>query len=470
MQRRPPAASAHLRRRLFALPWVLLAATAPAVAEPIPPYGFTGCYAARQDAVGGQVVDAENADRLFTPASVTKLVTVMAALELLGPEHRVATELRAAGAIRDRRLAGDLVLVGAGDPTWSERFSVDGPGPLERLARQLADRIVGVDGDLVLDVSRFPGRDFQPSRAVSEIAYAYGAPSGALALDDNVAWLRIAPGAEVGEPARAWWEEDAPFRLDNRTVTAPSARHERGTFDVLPAWRGEVLLLRGEYPISEPPYRLPVALHDGELRVGKAFRQALAAAGVEVTGAVRLSESRVPSGERLGGIDSPPVSAWLAEILEDSDNWLAEMLLRQIALVELGEGRAEDGIEHVTETLTERAGLAEGSLALEDGSGLSPYDLLTPRAVVELLLWGRTRPWWPAFSRSLPVPGNGTLAAWPGLPASTRAKTGTLRHTVALAGLVGDGPRTIYFACFVNHAVEERPLLRQRLARRISGW
>lgn len=467
-----------------ALAAALIAGTYPAAARASEPSGFTGCYAVRQmPADGGavtEVLDDENAERLFTPASVTKLVTVMAALELLGPGHRVVTEVQAHGPVRGRALAGDLVLVGAGDPSWSLSGSLSGSQgstqPLVALAAKLAESLDRVDGDLVLDVSRFPGRDVPPTRAISEIAYAYGAPTGALALDRNVVWLRIAPGPRVGEPSSASWESTAlwnaaaPYRIDNRTVTAPESRHERGTFDVLPSWDGEVLVLRGEYPISEPPYRLPVALHDGERKVGDAFRKALADAGVEVAGRVRLSETPVVASTRLAAYRSPPLSDGLGEILEDSDNWLAEMLLRRIALHQLGEGRTDDGAEHVVETLTDRAGLAEGALELEDGSGLSPYDLATPRAVVELLLWARTRPWWPVFQGALPGPGNGTLAAWPGLPASMRAKTGTLRHTVALAGTTGMGAQTVTFACFVNHSTEERPVLRRRLARRVAGW
>lgn len=454
----------------------LASATCPAAAHASEPGGFTGCYAVRDaqmtaEGAARQVLDGENADRRMTPASVTKLVTAMAALELLGADHRVTTEVRALGPLRGRTLMGDLVLVGAGDPTWSRQADLPDAAPvLAALAQKIATSLDRVEGDLVLDVSRFPGRDVPPTRAVSEIAYAYGAPTGALALDRNVVWLRIAPGARVGDPASASWESLAPYRIDNRTVTAPKTRHERGTFDVLPSWGGEVLVLRGEYPISEPPYRLPVALHDGERQVGRAFLRALADAGVELTGRIRLSESPVAASRRLAVHHSPPVSAWLEEILEDSDNWLAEMLLRQIALQELGEGRTDDGAAHVTETLTERAGLAEGSLELEDGSGLSPYDLATPRSVVEMLLWARTRTWWPVLEGALPGPGNGTLTAWPGLPATTRAKTGTLRHTVALAGVLGSGPQTVTFACFVNHATEERPVLRRRLARRVAGW
>lgn len=454
----------------------LAASRVPTAAQGSELGGFTGCYAVRDAQTTGagatrEVLDDENADRLMTPASVTKLVTTMAALELLGPDHHVVTEVRALGPVRGRTLTGDLVLVGAGDPTWSRQADPpDAPSVLAALAGKIAASLDRVEGDLVLDVSRFPGRDVPPTRAVTEIAYAYGAPTGALAIDRNVVWLRIAPGARVGEPASASWESIAPYRIDNRTVTAPKTRHERGTFDVLPSWEGEVLALRGEYPISEPPYRLPVALHDGERQVGEAFRRALAHAGVEVTGRTQLSESPVTVSLRLAAYHSPPVSTWLGEILGDSDNWLAEMLLRQIALQELGEGRTDDGAEHVTETLTERAGLAEGSLELEDGSGLSPYDLATPRSVVELLLWARTRTWWPVLEGALPGPGNGTLAAWPGLPATTRAKTGTLRHTVALAGVIGHGPRTVTFTCFINHATDERSVLRRRLARRVAGW
>ena len=122
-------------------------------------------------------------------------------------------------------------------------------------------------------------------------------------------------------------------------------------------------------------------------------------------------------------------------VLRDSSNWTAEMLVLQVALVRTGEGRYDDGIEALEAFLTEEVGFADRQFALDDVSGLSPENLLSPRAVVSLLRFAWRAPWRDAFVAALARPGTGTLVGWPPLPPMA-AKTGTLKHTLALAGML----------------------------------
>ena len=125
-------------------------------------------------------------------------------------------------------------------------------------------------------------------------------------------------------------------------------------------------------------------------------------------------------------------------VLRESSNWTAEMLVLQVALVRTGEGRYDDGIEALESFLTDEVGIAKGQFALDDVCGLSPENLLSPRAVVSLLRFVWSAPWRDAFVAALAVPGTGTLVGWPLLP-PVAAKTGTLKHTLALAGVLDAG-------------------------------
>ncbi|MEM0944080.1 MAG: D-alanyl-D-alanine carboxypeptidase, partial [Pseudomonadota bacterium] len=111
----------------------------------------------------GQVLDAENADKPFAPASVAKLPTAFFALDLLGPEHRFATEVAITGQVRAERLEGDLILRGAGDP----ELDTDALLPLVQRAREAGIRTISgrflVDGSAL---ARLPAIDpLQPAEA-----------------------------------------------------------------------------------------------------------------------------------------------------------------------------------------------------------------------------------------------------------------------------------------------------------------
>ncbi len=453
----------------------ILAWAAPAAAED---RGLRGVLALR----GERILAAENADRLFVPASVQKLIVSAAALHHLGPEHRVVTTLRAGAPaagdpIDGGTLAGDLILAAAGDPTWSERFHAgNARAPIELLARRLAAAGVRrVTGDLVVDAGRFPGRSFPTSRPASEYAYAYAAPTSALAFDENAVEVEIAPGPRIGAPGMmrlvAGGTGGSP-RLLNRIVTVGKERHGVGTVDLLPVWEGDAIVARGEYPISEPPYVISLSVPSPELHAARHVQATLAAAGIEVAGEARVVVPGVApaAGAILARLESPPLARLLEPILTDSHNWYAEMLLRVVAAEVTGAGRLDAGLELLRRFLEDEVGCAPGAFHLDDASGLSPYDLITPRAVVELLRYVRSQPWRDAFLSALAKPGEGTLEVWRGLP-PVAAKTGSIRHTLALAGYLDPAsPEPVAFAVFFNHEPGERGPRRTEIARLLRSW
>lgn len=447
-------------------------AAAPAPAEDAP--GLRAFLAVR----GGDVLASENAELPVTPGSVLKLVVTAAAVHQLGLDYRVETLVRGP-APSEGTLDGDLVVVAAGDPTWNERFfEADPRAPLLGIARELRGRgLRRVTGDLVVDRSRFPGRGAAVSRPASELAYAYGVPASALSVDENTVRVEIAPGEKVGDPARLRPLPGAErFDWKNRMRTVGCDRHEHGTVDIQPVWETAEIVVRGEYPVSEPSYRIAVAVPDPDRHAGLALREALAAEGISVAGEVRVVDQGVSAGEVLARFRSPPLGEILTPILTDSQNFYAEMLLRLLAAKALGTGRDDEALKLVSDFLTEEVGVRPGSFSLDDGSGLSPYNLLSPAAVVTLLRWIGRQSWRDAYFAALARPGVGTLVgAWGNLPAGLRAKTGSIRGSVGIAGFFKEDDRPlggsegghdqmVYFAAFVGHRREEAPILRGELA------
>lgn len=438
--------------------------------------GYRGYLAVRPGPGGAlEVLDARNADRLFVPASVLKVVTVAAALAHLGPEYRWVTRLTSAAAVAGATLDGDLVIEAGADPTWGGFFAGGAAEPLAALAGQVrAHGIERITGDLVVDAGRFPGRPHPVDRAFDDLPYRHGTPPAALAVDEATITVRVGPGAEVGAPARV----RAPAGVEpiNRTTTVGRDRHGAGTLDFIPLWGTDTLLLRGEYPISEAPAVVAASDPSPARRAAQRLRDALLAAGVVVEGGVRLGTRAAPAsdpGALLAELRSPPLAALLDHVLTDSHNWYADTLALTLGLEVAGSGRFADGVDVIADFAAEQSTGARPARAgawLMDGSGLSPANLLTPAAVVRVLADAAGEPWGRALIAALPRPGEGTLAAWPAA-GPVAAKTGTLRHTVALAGLLdpeSDAP--VLFCYFVNHHPRDRAAARREIAAALRRW
>lgn len=450
----------------------------------------------------GETLYSLNAHRYFTPASATKLFTTVAALSVLGLDYQFRTSVETAGRMDAYgRLLGDLVLVGRGDPNLSGRklpYSVEQAARenwdpplviLEKLADQVTMANVRVvTGDIIADDSFFAPERYGRGWSVEDVTWGYGAPVSALAVNDNILVLRVEPGEQVGDPARLSWQPAVDFyRTANRVVTVPAG----GRADIFlrrePGARE--LVVSGTIPL-EPNTRseLAVAVDDPAEFAGVVFRALLEARGVRIEGHVRARHA-VPTSEapevtvaenpgESGTLLAEHLSLALIEdvkvTLKESQNLHAEMLLRLLGRqlppeapprraglkptersARLGNGSAEAGLE-VLRAVLARAGVNPNDVQLNDGSGLSRPNLVTPHGVVQWLKYVRAQPWRDLLVDALPVAGvDGTLKErFKQGPARlrVRAKTGTLGNTNALAGfaetLAGE---PLIFAVFVNH-------------------
>lgn len=189
---------------------------------------------------------------------------------------------------------------------------------------------------------------------------------------------------------------------------------------------------------------------DPALHAGNALRDALILGGVAVTGEVRVNvEPRTYSGERLAQLPSPFMGQLLEAVLKNSQNLYAEMLLKRS-----GDGTYPGALERERMLLTTGVELDGAEFRFLDGSGLSPDDLVTPRATVGMLRWMndpvRRALWWPALAQPA---NNGTLRRrLVPLEGRLRGKTGSIAGVNALAGIIAmpDG-RYRYFSIAANH-------------------
>ncbi|NIR34818.1 MAG: D-alanyl-D-alanine carboxypeptidase/D-alanyl-D-alanine-endopeptidase, partial [Gemmatimonadetes bacterium] len=150
----------------------------------------------------GRLLIDHNGRRKFVPASNQKILVTATAMSLLGPDHRFRTEVWATGAVDDGSLDGDLVLVGSGDPSLSDRFWDSGTHALEALADSVrASGLTYVAGSAFVDASAWDSTTVGPTWEVEDLRYSYGSTGGAFAMDEGRVEAVVSSGPGVGDTA-----------------------------------------------------------------------------------------------------------------------------------------------------------------------------------------------------------------------------------------------------------------------------
>lgn len=456
------------------------------------------------DLESGQTIYSLNPDHLFLPASNVKLFTTAAALATAGPDYRFRTTIETSGKLDSNgRLLGDLVIVGRGDPNISGRVmpyqvKTERISPPTLMLEELADQLVQkglkiVDGDLIGDDTFYSAQRYGEGWAYDDLQWMDGAPVSALSFNDNVLFIRIHPGEQVGEKALVTTDPDTTYyEIDNRIVTSAAGVARKIGVHREPG--SQKVLLWGTIPLNDSGTSEAITIEDPAEFTAQLFRSILEKHGITVTGKTRArhgemaqffdQESQQPPEGRnhkccmsdasttlpaqAQPLVTPPVPTQILAdhvslpLSEDirvtnkaSQNLHAELLLRLVSKLKGGDGSFEDGSATRRQFLL-KAGLKSDEFYLLDGSGLSRRDLITPESVVQLLSYASRQSWGPLYEQSLPVAGvDGSLAErFVNTPASglVHAKTGTLSHVNALSGYVETrSGRRLVFSIFCNN-------------------
>lgn len=350
----------------------------------------TSCLLVRSQ---GRTVTARGEQRALIPGSNMKLLVAATALDVLGAEHRYSTSLR--GTLAGRTIIGDLYLVGGGDPHLTtrnspviQRYPTLAPTFLDTLVDELvAQGVTTVSGSVVGDGSRYDDERFAPGWG-DGIRGVEAGPLGALVVDD-------------GLPLGSLIRRSDPGLAGAESLTA-------------------LLRARGITVVGNP-------------RAASAANQST------------QDESPV-----LATVVSAPLRQSLANVLANSDNNSAEMLLKEIGVAVRGEGSRIAGLQVVLDRLT-TWGLPVEGIALADGSGLDRANQLSCQVLVALLEKEATNK---VFFDAMAVAGrSGTLQdvfRTPPARDAIRAKTGTLNAVKALTGRAQRSSGTTEFALVVN--------------------
>ncbi|MBZ5495525.1 MAG: D-alanyl-D-alanine carboxypeptidase/D-alanyl-D-alanine-endopeptidase [Acidobacteriia bacterium] len=412
------------------------------------------------DPATNNVVLSVNPDKTFQPASVLKVVTTAAALEKLGPDFRFRTGAYTDGTVLpDGTLAGDVILVGRGDPNLMDpaRELLDKPA-LQELAEKLRDLGVRkIQGNVIGDDSYFEFTTHGKGWSAHDLRSVYGAPINALSINNNVFWVHVRP-TKANQLVQV--SIDPPtsyFQIRNLGVTGSSRSQRTISARVIPGTTR--LVVSGVLPAAHG-YSQDILLERPAEAAATLFKEELRKNGIIVSGSVRVNHLGDLSPEvrrnwsLLAEHQSPPLIRALEIINKRSLNLHAEMLLRVLGAEFDGAGTDEAGLR-VVKNFLEGAGIRDDDkISLNDGSGLSRDNLVTPRFQTSLLMFLSTRPYFELFLNTLAISGtDGTLknrlASTPGV---IHAKTGTLGDVAALSGyMTTKSGRSLIFSIFANN-------------------
>lgn len=390
-----------------------------------------------QDTTKLRPLFAFDAFRARSPASVMKLVTTFAALELLGPDYRWKTEAYLGGPLVDGELHGDLILKGSGDPKITIEQWQAFIGDLR------AKGLVRVDGDLVLDRTLFALAPHDPAAFDHEPLKPYNVGPDALLVNFKSLKLTLAPdvtgsGVSVqAEPPLDVVTLGAPPPASNAACDPTHAFAAPSIDD-----RGDraSVAFRGEYPLACGEHEWWISMLDHPHYVHAMFATYFRAAGGHFGGA--LKEGKAPRSEPFVVLESPPLSDIVRDVNKLSNNVMARQIFLTLATTSEPPPATPSKAIHAVQRWAAQRKLAMPGLVLDNGSGLSRRARATPIALDRLLLAADASSVREEFERSLAVAAtDGTVERRfrdEDVAGQALLKTGSLEGVRALAGYVND--------------------------------
>jgi D-alanyl-D-alanine carboxypeptidase/D-alanyl-D-alanine-endopeptidase (penicillin-binding protein 4) len=416
----------------------------------------------------GKVVVAIEPDQRFIPASNTKMFTTAAAYALLPGIDRpdVAGGTQVSLIKGKKRGIQDVWLIGNGDARMSSA-----PDCKVDCLATLADAVAAktkVVGDVMGDDTAFPDQRWSPGMSWNNFGSNDATAASALSLDSNELTVTVLPGTIHQVP-----KITAPnyVSVKNKAITRDSLY--KTTLVLEHTVNSRQFRLYGRMPDGAAEWRERISVDDPAHFTAWTFAGMLRNRGVKITGTIGSFHRPVDlfddpewlnqapelvaftrSDKPLAALTPPPLAEDVVIINKVSQNHHAEMLLRRIGKLNDGSGSLEDGLA-ATRALYEKAGIPREGYDFSDGSGMSTYNRVSPRAGVALLRWIDTQPWAAAWYASLPIAGvDGTLKRrFVGTPlaGNLKAKTGYLNASYALSGTfrAASGKR-LTFSFFAN--------------------
>ncbi len=417
-------------------------------------YGLLGVCV--MDAQTGKIIAQRNTNKAFTPASIMKTLTTATSIGVLGQDYKFKTYLEHDGYITSEGvLKGNLYITGTGDPMLGSTMVKSNETPqVKKLDAVLSDLLVAVqkvgitkiEGHIIGDDTYFTTEMPMASWQWNDIGNYYGAGASGLNIHENLYYLDFGRTNTVGKLTTiAKITPEMPYLTFNNEVKTDA----RGTGDnayVFGSPRTYLRYVRGTIPVGKTNFRIKGAIPDPAYYAAYALTETLQQNGIKTTKIPttqlelkRTSQAKYDARSKLLTIESPTLRKIIQRANEKSVNLYCESLLKAMGKKRWAKGSSAAGVKTVEEFWKNR-GVNMDGLFIDDGSGLSPRNAITPQGLATILSKVyRDKGLFEPFYASLPIGGRtGTVRyLFPrakGDGSRIRVKSGSMRRVRAYAG------------------------------------
>ncbi|MGQ7868541.1 D-alanyl-D-alanine carboxypeptidase/D-alanyl-D-alanine endopeptidase [Sunxiuqinia sp. sy24] len=413
-----------------------------------------------RDSETGDVLAQTSPQLSLVPGSTLKLITTATALEMLGPDFRFETRLAYFGEIKNDTLHGDLLIVGGGDPAlgsgYFKKHYLENHFLNQWVDQLKKSNITHITGNLITDTSIFEEQMIPDTWIWEDLGNYYGAGACALSVYDNLYTIHFSSPRQAGRATTIRHTSPSIPGLELENQVQSSDRN-RDLAYVYGAPRSNKQIIRGTIPKGKTDFTVKASIPNPPYLLAWDFLNKIAENKITLDGFIQNQSKREANAtlHLLTTTHSPRLLDIISVTNHESVNLFAEHLLKYMAYLIHGEGSTKKGIDVITD-FWEKRGIDMNGLFLADGSGLSHFNALTTKQMVDILYDLKTKSsYGEEFFSTLPYVPNGTLyffnpLNFPG--ESLRAKSGSMTRVRCYAGeLTSYQNQNILFAIFLNN-------------------
>jgi D-alanyl-D-alanine carboxypeptidase/D-alanyl-D-alanine-endopeptidase (penicillin-binding protein 4) len=354
----------------------------------------------------GKTVTDVNSEVGVAPASCQKVITASTAFALLGHDYRYKTTIGYTGNIVNGVLNGNLILKGSGDPTlgsWRYDETKEENVIADFKDAILREGIHAITGHVFADESRWNSEETPDGWIWQDIGNYYGAGARPLNWRENQYDLYLKSGNKTGDPvAIVGTKPSFVYGLHLKSKVTSAAKGSGDNNYIYLPLGDEYSYVRGTTPVDENHFTISGAMPKPGTELALTLEAALKNEPAEKIAATYPKEFNLHDAKVFYTYTSPLLDSIIFHFLRRSINLYGEALIKTLAYNFTNVGATDSGV-NVIHRFWKDKGIEPYAINIIDGSGLSPSNRVTTKALVTVMEYARKQKWFPSFYEALPT-------------------------------------------------------------------